>query len=144
MPAACPAARRCLGYTAALGSAVAMAGYTVSVGRAHAGASDLLLAGTGTGALGTIPAALAQGGSGSPGWAVVLGLGIGVAMMARRIRALDAGHWRIRSACACHQPPTPRRTTIHTGAQQVLIATRWPLPRICHASWLSSRSSIVA
>lgn len=71
-----------LGYAAALGSAVAMAGYTISAGRTHARASDLLLAGTGIGALGTVPAALAQGGSWSPGWAVALGLSIGVAMMA--------------------------------------------------------------
>lgn len=71
-----------LGYAAALGSAVTMAGYTLSVGRTQARPSDLLLAGTGTGALATVPAAIAVGGSWSPGWAVALGLGIGVAMMA--------------------------------------------------------------
>lgn len=71
-----------LGYAAALGSAFAMAGYTVSAGRTEVRAGDLLLAGTGAGALATVPAALLAGDAWSPAWAVALGLGIGVAMMA--------------------------------------------------------------
>jgi len=71
-----------LGYVAALGSAFAMACYTLMAGRSGARTSDLLLIGTGVGALGTIPAALLEGAPWSPAWAVALGLGIGVAMLA--------------------------------------------------------------
>ncbi|MDQ3766001.1 MAG: DMT family transporter [Actinomycetota bacterium] len=71
-----------LGYVAALGSAVTMAGYTLTAGRSGARTGDLLLVGTGAGALGTVPAALLEGSPWSPGWAVALGLGIGVAVMA--------------------------------------------------------------
>lgn len=71
-----------LGYLAALGSAVAMAGYTLTAGRSGARTSDLLLTGTGAGALGTIPAAVLEGAPWSPLWAVALALAIGVAMMA--------------------------------------------------------------
>jgi drug/metabolite transporter (DMT)-like permease len=77
-----------LGYVAALGSAVAMAGYTLTAGRSGARTADLLLVGTGAGALGTVPAALLQGDAWSPAWAVALALGIGVAMM-----ALGYGLW---------------------------------------------------
>lgn len=59
-----------------------------SAGRSGARTSDLLLAGTGAGALATIPAALVQGAPWSPTCAVALGLGIGVAMM-----ALGYGLW---------------------------------------------------
>lgn len=71
-----------IGYVAAAGSAVAMAGYTLTAGRSGARTSDLLLAGTAAGALGTVPAALLEGAPWSPFWAVALGIGIGVAMMA--------------------------------------------------------------
>lgn len=77
-----------LGYAAALGSAVAMAGYTVGAGRSSARTSDLLLVGTGAGALVTVPAALLEGEPWSPPGAVALGLGIGLAMM-----ALGYGLW---------------------------------------------------
>ena len=71
-----------LGYVAAIGSAVAMASYTLTAGKSGAATSDLLLAGTGAGALGFIPAALAEGAPWSPVWAVGLSVGIGVAMLA--------------------------------------------------------------
>ncbi|MGI8593136.1 MAG: DMT family transporter [Solirubrobacteraceae bacterium] len=77
-----------LGYVAALLSALAMAGYTLTAGRSGARTSDLLLVGTGAGALGTLPAALLEGAAWSPVWAVALSLGIGVAMM-----ALGYGLW---------------------------------------------------
>ena len=71
-----------VGYAAALGSAVAMAGYTLTAGRSGARTGDLVLVGTGAGALATIPAALLEGAAWSPLWAVALALAIGVAMMA--------------------------------------------------------------
>lgn len=73
---------------ARVASAVAMAGYTVTAGRSGVRTSDLLLAGTGAGALATVPAALLEADAWSPAWAVALGLGIGVAMM-----ALGYGLW---------------------------------------------------
>jgi drug/metabolite transporter (DMT)-like permease len=71
-----------IGYVAALGSALAMASYTLTAGRSGARTTDLLLVGTGAGALGTIPVALLQSPPWSPLWAVLLSLGIGVAMLA--------------------------------------------------------------
>jgi len=77
-----------LGYVAALGSAAAMAGYTLTAGRSGARTSDLLLTGTGAGVLVTAPAALLQGAPWSPAWAVALALGIGIVML-----ALGYGLW---------------------------------------------------
>jgi len=71
-----------LGYVAAIGSAVAMASYTLTAGRSGAATSDLLLAGTGAGALGFVPVALAEGAAWSPLWAIGLSVGIGIAMLA--------------------------------------------------------------
>jgi drug/metabolite transporter (DMT)-like permease len=70
------------GYVAALASALAMAAYTLTAGRSGARTTDLLLVGTGAGALGTTPFALLQSSPWSPLWAVLLSLGIGVAMLA--------------------------------------------------------------
>jgi drug/metabolite transporter (DMT)-like permease len=70
------------GYVAALGSAVAMAGYTLSAGRVATRATDLVLLGAAVGAAVAIPAAVAQGASWSHGWAVALGLYIGIGPVA--------------------------------------------------------------
>ena len=67
-----------VGYVAALGSATAMAAYTLAAGRIAAGTRDLLLAGTGCGAVVAVPLAVAEGGAWTPGWAVALGLFVGV------------------------------------------------------------------
>lgn len=83
-----PGGAALLGYLAALASAVAMVSYTLTAGRSGARTSDLLLVGTGAGALGTIPAALLEGASWSPAWAVLISLAIGVAML-----ALGYGLW---------------------------------------------------
>jgi len=77
-----------LGYVAALGSAFAMACYTLMAGRSGARTSDLLLIGTGVGALGTIPAALLEGAPWSPAWAV----------------AWRAAAWRRRQERDGHRP----------------------------------------
>lgn len=71
-----------LGYAAALGSALAMAWYTLAVGKIAARRTDLLLAATLAGAAITIPAALAQGAPWSPLPAILLGLYTGLGPMA--------------------------------------------------------------
>jgi len=71
-----------LGYAAALGSATAMAGYTLTAGGVRASTTDLLLAGTGAGAAVAIPVAVLEGAPWTPAWAVALAGGIGVAMLA--------------------------------------------------------------
>jgi len=71
-----------LGYAAALGSALAMAWYTLAAGDAPGSRADLLLIATATGAAATIPLAAAQGGSWSPAGAVALGLYTGAGPMA--------------------------------------------------------------
>jgi len=71
-----------VGYVAALGSAFAMAGYTLAAGRSRARTSDLLIVGSGVGAVGAVPAAVLEGAPWSPVWAMALALGIGVAMLA--------------------------------------------------------------
>lgn len=111
-----------LGYLAALGSAVAMAGYTVSAGRSGARASDLLLAGTTAGALMTVPGALFEDERWSPPWAVALGLGIGVAMMAvgyglwTRAMAHPAG---LRLAPAAYATPLLSTALLLSTGQQL-------------------------
>ncbi len=73
-----------IGYIAALGSAVAMAGYTLTAGaQAREPTTCCSLAPAPAPARsGGSPTALAQGDAWSPGWAVALALGTGVAMMA--------------------------------------------------------------
>jgi drug/metabolite transporter (DMT)-like permease len=67
-----------IGYVAAL----AMASYTLMAGHSGARTTDLLLVGTGAGALGTVPVALLQSAPWSPLWPILLSLGIGVVMLA--------------------------------------------------------------
>jgi drug/metabolite transporter (DMT)-like permease len=71
-----------LGYAAALGSALAMAWYSLAAGSAPGSRADLLLVATAGGAAATIPLAVAQGGSWAPAGAVLLGLYTGVGPMA--------------------------------------------------------------
>ena len=71
-----------LGYVAALGSALAMAWYSLAAGSAPGRSADLLLIATATGAVATIPFAVAQAGSWSPVSAVALGLYTGAGPMA--------------------------------------------------------------
>lgn len=71
-----------LGYAAALGSALAMAWYTLAVGKLAARRIDLLFVATFAGAAVTIPAALAQGAPWSPAPAVLLALYTGLGPMA--------------------------------------------------------------
>jgi len=71
-----------LGYLAAVGSALAMAWYTLAAGRAPGSRSDLLLVATSTGAAITIPLALFQHAAWSPPAAIALGLYTGLGPMA--------------------------------------------------------------
>lgn len=71
-----------LGYAAALGSALAMAWYTLAVGRTGGSRSDLLLVATGAGAVVTVPLALLEGGSWSAPLALALALYTGLGPMA--------------------------------------------------------------
>lgn len=117
-----PGSAPLLGYLAALGSAVAMAGYTVNAGRSGARASDLLLVGTSAGALMTVPAALLEGERWSPPWAIALSLGIGVAMMAvgyglwTRAMAHPAG---LRLAPAAYATPLLSTALLLATGQQL-------------------------
>ena len=71
-----------LGYVATLGSASAMAWYTLAAAQVRGSRSDLLLAATATGAAVTIPLAVAQGAPWSPTSAVALGVYTGLGPMA--------------------------------------------------------------
>jgi drug/metabolite transporter (DMT)-like permease len=71
-----------LGYAAALGSALAMAWYSLAAGRAPGRRADLLLVATATGAAVTIALAVAEGDAWSPAGAVALALYAGVGPMA--------------------------------------------------------------
>ena len=111
-----------IGYIAALGSAVAMAGYTLTAGRSGARTNDLLLLGTGAGAgaIGRIPHRA------SAGRCVVAGVGGGAGARNRRgddghrLRAVDvrdgspgrrpAGPRRLRHAAAVHGGPARYRS----------------------------------
>jgi drug/metabolite transporter (DMT)-like permease len=67
-----------LGCVAALGSALAMAWYTLAAGRVPGATSDLLLIGTGVGAAVAVPIAVWHGAPWSPAWAVALAAFVGV------------------------------------------------------------------
>lgn len=71
-----------LGYAAALGSALAMAWYSLAVGRTPGSRSDLLLVATSAGAAIAVPLALSQGAPWSPAAALTLGLYTGLGPMA--------------------------------------------------------------
>lgn len=71
-----------LGYAAALSSALAMAWYTLTVGRVAARHGDLLFLAALVGAIVAVPAATAQGDPWSSGPAIVSGLYVGVGPMA--------------------------------------------------------------
>jgi drug/metabolite transporter (DMT)-like permease len=71
-----------VGYAAALGSALAMAWYSLAAGRTPGSRSTLLLVATAAGAAATIPLALAQGAAWSPPAAIALGLYTGLGPMA--------------------------------------------------------------
>jgi drug/metabolite transporter (DMT)-like permease len=77
-----------LGYAAALGSALAMAGYTLASGRSGMTATGLLLVGTGAGTALALPAAIVEGADWTPLWALALAALIGMAML-----ALGYGLW---------------------------------------------------
>jgi len=109
------------GYLAAVGSAVAMAGYTLAVGRVASRPTDLVLLGTTVGAVVAIPAALIQGASWADGGAIALGLYIGIGEV-----AVGWGLWTfamahpagpapgapgLRHATAVHSDPAGHRTT---------------------------------
>jgi len=71
-----------VGYAAALGSALAMAWYTLTAGQLAARRTDLLLVATTIGAAVTVPLALTQSAGWSPGTAVALGIYTGLGPMA--------------------------------------------------------------
>jgi drug/metabolite transporter (DMT)-like permease len=107
-----------LGYLAAIGSAVAMAGYTLTAGRSRARTTDLLLVGTGAGALVTLPVALAESAPWSPLWAVALSVGIGMAMM-----ALGYGLWTRAMAHAIGARLAPAAYATPLLSTAVLLAS---------------------
>lgn len=71
-----------LGYAAALGSALAMAWYTLAIGRVAGSRIHLLLVATGTGAAVSVPAVVAQGHPWASTSGIVLGLYTGLGPMA--------------------------------------------------------------
>jgi len=71
-----------IGYAAALGSALAMAWYTLNAGQLTARRTDLLLIATITGTAVTIPLALMQNAGWSPSTAVALAIYTGLGPMA--------------------------------------------------------------
>jgi drug/metabolite transporter (DMT)-like permease len=71
-----------LGYAAALGSALAMAFYTLAVGRLATRRSELLLTATLAGGAVAVPAAVAQGDPWQPASAILLGVYTGQGPMA--------------------------------------------------------------
>jgi len=71
-----------IGYAAALGSALAMAWYTLKVGQLSARRTDLLLVATATGAAVAVPLALAQDAGWSAPTAIALGVYTGLGPMA--------------------------------------------------------------
>ena len=151
-----------VGYVAALGSAVAMASYTLSAGCSGARTSDLLLVGTGAGVLATVPAALAQDAPWSPVWAVALGVAIGVAMLAvgyglwTRAMAHPAGARLARAWCSTRSrgaTSARRRAALDTGSRAMKDRSMGRVSSACVAclvAWLlaaapaqASRAAII-
>lgn len=87
------------GYLAAVGSALAMAGYTLTAARVASRPADLVLLGTTIGAAVAIPAALVQGAAWTDDWAIAIGLYIGIGQV-----AVGWGLWTFAMA----QPTGPR------------------------------------
>jgi drug/metabolite transporter (DMT)-like permease len=114
-----------VGYVAALGSALAMATYTVAVNRVRVPAGDLLLAGTGAGALLTAPAALIEGADWTPLWAAALALAIGAAML-----AAGYGLWTLAMAAPGGARLAPAAYATPLLSTGLLIATGERLPAL--------------